>query len=93
MKPSEFLAEYPLDSHTQMLVDDANNGKPELLIRLLSTTISAISGIRASSGKMSSSSATGLVHYHRSKIRALISLVEKPELRKSLKQIFIGDEK
>jgi hypothetical protein len=93
MLPSQFLTDYPLDLETQSIVDAANNGKLHEFTRLLNESTRAISGLSASSHKMSASSASGLLNYHRAKIRALISLIDNPAERKALKLIFVGDEK
>lgn len=92
MTPAEFLTEYPLSSEEQEVIDKANRGNSTELVRLLNQVIRTIAGLRASSGRMSARSATGLLHYHRSKVKAFISLVEDANTRKALKNIFIGDE-
>lgn len=93
MKPTEFLSQYPLDSETQEIIDRANRGDTTQLVSILTSSLRAVSALGVSTPGMTPQSVVGLRRYYQAKIRAYIALVKNSDTRKSLRKIFIGEDR
>lgn len=89
----QFLQDYPLSEEDQRAIDNASNGDAVKLSIRLSSCVKAISNINVDTKRTSASQRIGLATYYRRLVSALISCVKDDKIRRSLRTVYMGDDK